>query len=205
MSSDDKVDNNPRAMAAKVDIRHRVLEAIGTRARVFDAFAGDGHMHSAVWANAFGYVGCDLKYKPLTGDARAMFAADNRRVMRAIDLGAFNIFDLDAHGSPWEQAVIIADRRKVAGGERVGLVITNGDGRAFTIRANLPLPYAIRELAGLRGDVAGVGPNAKTVEHRIVIGLAKRMRCTIIKRWQAKGKTGAAVIYTGLILEGKQS
>jgi hypothetical protein len=200
VSDGEKIDNNPRAMTAKIDIRRRVLEAMPDRVRVFDAFAGDGHMHAAVWANAFGYVGCDLKYKPLTGGTRCMFAADNRRVMRAIDLAAFNVFDFDAYGSPWPQAIILADRRPVAPGERIGLVITAG-------HAGIPymgqvVPAAVSELAGLRKGVAGLARNIDNVVDRCVIGLARRMRCGIARRWQAKGKTGAEVIYTGLVLEG---
>jgi hypothetical protein len=45
-----------------------------------------------------------------------MFCADNTRVLRAIDLSRFSIFDFDAYGSPWVQAVILADRRRVARG-----------------------------------------------------------------------------------------
>jgi len=72
------------------------MVAIGKPAKVFDAFAGEGQMYSSVWNGADRYVGCDLKYRP---DGRLMFAADNRRVLRAIDLAEFNIFDLDAYGS----------------------------------------------------------------------------------------------------------
>lgn len=195
-----KLDNNPQARAAKIDIRRRALAAIGAdQAHVFDAFAGAGELYAEVWKDAASYTGCDLKYAPMRGDQRLMFAADNRRVLRSIDLAPFNVFDLDAYGSPWEQALIISARREVKESERVAFAITNGDGRAFTIRANLPLPYAIRELASLRGDVAGVGKNADQIQDRILVGLAKRMRCRIEKRWQARGKT-ALVLYTAVVM-----
>jgi hypothetical protein len=198
-----KTDNNPQAFKAKVDIRRRVLAAVGAAngaaAHVFDAFAGSGQMYSAVWKDAGGYLGCDLKW---ARDGRFMYAGDNRRVLRVVDLARFNVFDLDAYGSPWEQAIIIADRRKVAAGELFGLVLTNGDGRALTLRANLPLPYAVRELTGLSGRIAGVYRNHEVIENRILVGLAKRMSCAVAHRWQADGKTGAKVRYIGLVLKG---
>jgi hypothetical protein len=111
-----KTDNNPQARRAKIAIRQNVLDAIGRKAGVLDDFAGSGDMYSSVWKNAGHYVGCDLK--PQT-DSRLMFCADNTRVLRAIDLSRFSIFDFDAYGSPWVRAVILADRR-VAPGEPAG-------------------------------------------------------------------------------------
>lgn len=120
-----KTDNNPQAFRAKVAIRRNVLAAIGADAAVFDAFAGGGEMYSAVWKDAKFYTGCDQKPQR---DGRLMFCADNRRVMRAIDLAPFNCFDFDSYGSPWVQAIILADRRRVTAGELVGLVLTEGAG-----------------------------------------------------------------------------
>ena len=54
-------DNNPQARRAKIAIRQNVLDGIGRKAGVFDAFAGSGEMYSAVWLHAGGYVGCDPK------------------------------------------------------------------------------------------------------------------------------------------------
>jgi len=107
-----------QAKSAKVAIRQNVLEAVGRDARVFDAFAGVGEMHREVWHQAAGYVGCDRVWYR---DKRVAFVADNRRVMRSIDLTEFRVFDFDSFGSPWEQIVILAARRPIAPGERVGI------------------------------------------------------------------------------------
>jgi hypothetical protein len=195
-----KVDNNPQAFAAKVDIRRRVLAGVGTRdARVFDGFAGAGELYAAVWKDAAAYTGCDLKYQPMRGDVRLMFAADNRRVLRSLDLSAFNVFDLDAYGSPWEQALIVAARRKVAAGERIGFTITEGGGIPY--KANIvPAPVAI--LARLKPGIVGLNRKMETIVERCLIGVAQRMNCTIEKRWQARGKTGAAMVYVGAVMVG---
>ena len=50
ISNSPKVDNNPQACTAKVDIRLRLLAAVGAdQAHVFDAFAGAGELYAGVW------------------------------------------------------------------------------------------------------------------------------------------------------------
>jgi hypothetical protein len=192
-----KTDNNPVAFRAKVAIRRKVLEAVGADKAVFDAFAGSGEMYSAVWKAAKLYTGCDLKPQR---DGRLMFAADNRRVLRAIDLRPFGVFDLDSYGSPWVQAIIIADRRRVAPGELLGLVLTEGAG--FAYKSNI-VPEAIAILTGLRSGIVGLSKKQDAVIDKAIAGLARRMNCSIEKRWQAEGRTGASMRYIGLVLKGK--
>lgn len=192
-----KTDNNPQAFKAKVAIRRNVLAAIGADAVVFDAFAGSGKMFSEVWKDAGAYTGCDMKPQQ---DSRLMFCCDNRRVMRAIDLTKFRIIDLDSYGSPWEQAIIVADRRRVAPGELFGLILTEGAG--FAYKSNI-VPTAIAILTGLRSGIVGLGKKQDAVIDKAIAGLVRRMNCTIEKRWQAEGKTGAAMRYIGLVLRGK--
>jgi hypothetical protein len=102
----EKVDNHPRAAGDKARLRELVLAAVG--APVFDAFAGSGEMFRRVWYKAPAYVGCDLRWFP--DDPRPAFVADNRRVLRCLDLARLGVFDLDAYGSPCEQAIIAARR-----------------------------------------------------------------------------------------------
>jgi len=192
-----KTDNNPQAFKAKVAIRRNVLAAIGAEAAVFDAFAGSGKMFSEVWKDADRYTGCDLKPQR---DSRLMFCADNRRVMRAINLAEFNIFDLDSYGSPWVQAVILADRRRVAPGEQIGLILTEGAG--FAYKSNI-VPEAIAVLTGLRSGIVGLGKKQDAVIDRAIAGLARRMNCGIAKQWRADGKTGMSMRYIGLVLRGR--
>lgn len=194
-----KTDNNPQAFRAKVDIRQRVLAAVPAPRGVFDAFAGSGQMYSAVWKDAEHYTGCDLKRQT---DGRLMFCANNARVLRVVDLTQFNVFDLDAYGSPWEQAIIIADRRRVAPGELVGLVLTEGAGLSY--KANV-VPIAISALTGLRAGVVGMAKKQDAIIDLAVRGLAKRMSCEVVKQWRADGKTGASMRYIGLVLRGRGS
>jgi hypothetical protein len=122
--------------------------------------------------------------------------------MRAIDLTKFNIIDLDSYGSPWEQAIIIADRRRVAPGALFDLVLTDC-GLAYK---NNVVSHAISTLTSIRpgvGGVVGLHKNKDALINLAIIGLARRMNCSIEKRWQAEGKSGAAMRYIGLVLKGK--
>lgn len=190
-----KVDNHASAEKAKAGLRRRVLDEMPD-ANVFDAFAGDGTMWRAVWHEADSYVGCDTTWYR---DERSVFVADNCRVLRAIDLSGFNVFDLDAYGSPWEQAVIIAARRPVAPGERLGLVLTEGSALKLKLGG---YPAALRFICGLQGAPAGGARGRHELIDRAIGGLCRKMRVRVLRRWQAEGKTGASVVYIGLVLEG---
>lgn len=190
-----KTNNHRRSRGAKARLRRAVMAAVG-QTHVFDAFAGSGRMHRDVWRDAASYAGCDLRWYR---DERLAFVADNRRVLRAVDLAAFNVFDLDAYGSPWEQVLIVAARRKVAPGERVGFCITDGSGLKLKMGQ---LPNALREIAQMRGDPSGLARLHGEIIERAITGLAQRMRCAVEARWEAQGKTAAAVRYLGLVLRG---
>jgi hypothetical protein len=190
-----KVNNHPRSRRDKIEIRQHVLGAIAD-ARVFDAFAGSGSMYREVWREALDYTGCDLVWYR---DGRRAFVADNRRVLRAIDLDAFNLFDFDAYGSPWEQVLILCARRRVAAGERLGLVLTDGSATNLNLGG---LPRALREIAGFTTDVAGGSRLIAEMTDQALAGIGRRLNARLVMRWGAHGKTGARVQYHGLVFEG---
>ena len=191
------IDTSGTAKASKVLIRRNVMGAMDGPAHVFDAFAGTGEFYREVWKDAASYVGCDKRYFE---DERLAYVADNRRVLRAIDLSAFNLFDLDAYGMPWEQAVIIAARRRVRDGERLGFVITEGGG--LTYKNNI-VSRAVADLTGLsHANAVGLFRRRAEIHNAIIGTLIKRMGCKVVRRWQGIGRTGTNVAYIGLVLEG---
>lgn len=193
-----KVKNHPQALAAKIALRVNVIEAIGPdRAVVFDAFAGSGEMFRGVWRRASAYVGCDSDAD--WRDERCLFVADNRRVLRSLDLAPFTVFDFDAFGSPWEQAIIVAARRRVKSAEQIGIVLTEGSGLNLKQGG---LPNTIRELTGLRARMPGLARWQDDIVDRCVAALAARFRCRVVKRWQAVRRQGSSMFYIGLVLEG---
>jgi SAM-dependent methyltransferase len=195
-----KTDSHPSAQNAKAQIRRNVLQEIGPgTASVFDAFCGAGQMYRAVWKEAARYIGCDRKWYR---DERMMFVADSRRVMRAIDLSPFSVFDFDAYGAPWEWALILAARRRVQPEERIGLVLTEGSGLKVKLGT---LPIALSIASGMKMHLVGGSAAFDQIVNRAVEGIARRMHCRIVKRWEAKGKVGSSMRYIGLVLEGEGS
>jgi len=194
-----KTNNHKKSSADKAEIRALVLAQIPD-ARVFDAYAGAGMMWRKVWRNAANYVGCDRKWYP---DDRTCYVADNRRVMRAIDLDGFNVFDFDAYGSPWECVEILAARRTVSSGERVGLVLTEGS--ALKLKFG-DLPSSLSRFANLEKDRMGGGLNQahELLIDRAIAQVERRLAARVIKRWEARRKSGTNMCYIGLVLEGGQ-
>ena len=192
----DKTDNTSRAEQAKVTIRRHVLQALDGDTHVFDAFAGEGHMHDAVWADATSYIGCDMRF---FRDSRLAYVADNRRVLRSLDLRRFNIVDLDAYGSPWEQVYILASRRTLAPGERLGLILTEGTALKLKMGG---IARGLSLLSGVKAQ-SGLGRMQDEVIDRALLRTAAMMGATIRSRWQATGKTGSRMIYCGVVLQGR--
>jgi hypothetical protein len=187
---------NARFLQTKVAIRRHVLAAVTpARAVVFDAFAGAGEMWRGVWHEAAGYVGCDEHWH---NDDRTCFVADNHRVMRAIDLAPFTCFDFDAFGSPWDQLTILAARRPLRPGERIGITLTEGTwlktrakdpvrGLREALPAKLvtPIPYSVHD----------------ELINRALRRLVRRMGGRVVKVWMAIGVTGAKVRYIGVVVD----
>jgi hypothetical protein len=193
-------DSDPGAIRAKVQIRTAVLDGIGAdEARVFDAFAGEGTMYREVWKNAASYVGCDLE--KFVRDERVAYVADNRRVMRCIDIGAFNVFDFDAYGSPWEQVYLMIKRRQVAPGERIGVVLTEGQGMKMDMGG---MSAALSLVAGVRQYMPGMGAAQQQIVNRAVSRTATMMNTTIEKHFQAISKHSSTIRYIGMVLRGAE-
>jgi hypothetical protein len=195
--------NRPNALSAKQEIREHVLRCIKP-AHVFDVFCGpDGEAWRHVWSRAESYIGVDTDW--LTHDPRRRYVGDNRIVMRAIDLKAFNVFDFDAFGSPWEQLVILAARRPWAPGERGAVVITDGTSMNTTFGN---LPHAMAALLNLKGD-GRLAPGANTSEGLKALALERwfaRAQVRPLKRWtsfsKSSGVGSAAMTYSAFVFEG---
>lgn len=200
-----KANNAPAAGVAKVTIRRNVLAEIGAeRAHVLDAFAGDGHLYREVWHEAAGYIGCDLQFYR---DARLAYVVNNLRLLRTLDLAHFNVFDFDAYGSPWEQVYVFASRRKLAPGETIGLVLTEGQGLKLKMGGT---SVAFAKLAGLRHrpgnrkgrTTAGLAGAHEDNINRALRTTTQMLGGEIVRRWESVGRLGTAMRYIGLVLRG---
>jgi hypothetical protein len=187
-----KTDNHPTGKKAKIEIRRRVLAQVKP-AKVLDLFCGRGEMYRAVWQNAASYTGCDERPWDWKLDP-PRFVADNRRLLRCLDLTQFNIFDLDSYGSPWEQAEIVLHRRKWEPGERGGIIVT--DGSSLKLRWG-QTPKALARIAGVTQGIPTTAPVAD-LQTRALTQWVKRAKVKVLCMWQAQ----AQVLYTGLVFEG---
>jgi hypothetical protein len=180
----EKIHNGAAAHQAKITLRERVLEMVKP-AHVFDAYCGPtGEMWKAVWSKAASYTGCDTDYRPF--DPRHRFVADNRTVMRSIDLHKYNVFDLDAFGEPWEQLLILSARRMWKPSERGALLLTWRESHLrFTHAARNSLAVAAgRNTLSLKDKP----PLVKMAVRRFL----EVNRVTGLKSWGARGYSGAA-------------
>lgn len=190
------VNNHPAGKAAKVNVRQAVLARV-PHPSVIDCFAGAGSRYRAVWNAAERYVGCDVRWYR---DERVMFACKSERLLRNVDLDAFNIFDLDAYGSPWEHVMIVMNRRTVKPGERVGLCLTEGSNLGLKMGS---LPTALVRLCGTPQRMAGAGRFHDELIDTAIWRVATTMRCRVVHQIRAERKGGAAMRYIGLVLEGQ--
>ena len=191
-----KTDNHRQSAAAKIDMRRKLLSAM-PNPRVFDAFAGAGKMHREVWQPAETYTGCDMKWYC---DTRHVFVAKNQRVLRAIDLDAFNVFDFDAYGSPWEQVTILATRRRIQPGEMLGLVLTDGSGLKLKMGQ---CPKALAALCRLEKDkVPGINRVHAMLIETALDEVARRMGGRILDQWHHERPGRSEMRYLAVLMEG---
>jgi hypothetical protein len=95
---------------AKVALRRAMLPLLPEPPRVLDVFAGPG----VLWELAYGsprewYLGIDSDRSVLTR-GREMRFGQAVEVLRELDLGRFNVFDLDAFSNPWRELEVVLQR-----------------------------------------------------------------------------------------------
>lgn len=200
----EKVFSASAAHPKKVELRRLVLEHIRP-ARVFEAFSGLGDMWSGAWRDAQSYTGCDIR--PLTLDEpMARMCCDNLVALRCLDLSLFNVFDFDAFGSPWDQVLVLANRRKWKRGERGALVLT--DGSSMKIRYG-ELPHSMARLVGCGTKCSAKTGVAEEMQRLALLGFAKRAGVKIVKLWRftgnGSGKGDQRMTYSTALLEGATS
>jgi hypothetical protein len=197
-----KIHNSKKALAAKIQLRENVLTMV-MPAHVLDAFCGPtGEMHAHVWHRADSYLGVDSDW--LISDRRRRMVCDNRLALRALDLSRFNIFDLDAFGHPWEQAIIVAARRRWKKGERGALLLTSGGERNLSSGT---VSRSVQELLGTstrqQGVLASSRAAARNVTLQCIDALLLRMGVKQIKRWEASCLNGGqTMFYAAIAFEG---
>lgn len=185
-----KTDNAP--IAAKQQIRLSILNKI-KNPRVCEVFCGAGEMYKSVWHKAEDYVGID---KRKFFDERITICGDAEKAIRTINLNGYNIFDIDAYGSPYNILSYIVQNRTEKG--ELAFVLT--DGSAMDLRLGR-VSKGLRELSGIKNHIL---KRASNIHDELIIEVIKNIEKITGKAHSdfviAKGKTGAAMRYYAFIL-----
>lgn len=194
------------ALASKVAIRRWLMDKLGGSPRVLDCFCAGG----VLWERAYGrtgkYLGLDLQP---ADDARATIACDSRRYLRHVDapLVEFDLFDLDAYGSPLEHLVLLCLRLRelLPAGRRVGVVLTDGaklaayknqTPRGLLAFLGLAIHKGARVQMKYRDDILRMG-----VQKALELGGLRQVESRVVE----SEKTGPAMRYVALLLEREVS
>ncbi len=186
-----QVDNTDNG--EKIEIRRRLLQALPAPS-VLECFAGEGKIYQQCYRD-LPYTGLDRKQ---INDARNIIAVDNRRYLRSADLEQFNLFDLDAYGSPWHQFLIIIERRTFTVGEPVAFALT--EGLDFKMRMS-GLPSGMLKYVGLkRGmNIPMLHNHADFIRSLFITKLLRKTGLTTQQAWIASNQR-KTMRYIGLIV-----
>lgn len=185
--------------STKVELRRWLVEQLGGAPRVLDCFCAAGEM----WRRAYGEPGPD-RYLGLDreryDDARATIICDSRRFLRHVDveLGAYDLFDLDAFGTPLEHLALVCARLRPAAGRRVGFALT--DGTLFNAKMN-SVSSGLLEFLGMQRHRGG----KVQLMHREAMHSTAVRRCLemaglrLLEAREAKKEAGAGMRYQALL------
>jgi hypothetical protein len=192
-------------LAAKVRLRRALIAALGGPAAVdvLECHAGPGVLRTLCYRGVRSTLSIDKD--PESPDA---VHADSRYILRSrtLDLQRFNLFDVDPFGSPFHHLWILAQRRKLAPGERIGIAVTTGHlgsqagRRASVAEKGLAIPTPLLRALGINPTAA--------VEHFITINGERTLRL-VVSSWFAPARivhwipfSFAQMRYDAVVLEG---
>lgn len=177
---------------AKTNVKEKLrLSILGVidNPSVLEVFCGSGDMYNKVWNKADSYTGIDkIKYF----DKRETICGDALKAVSSIDLTRYNIFDIDAYGSPYQVLQVIISRLDRSKKE-FGFTIT--DGSSMDLRLGR-ISKGLRYFTGINFHVAKkAGVLHDLFIKDVVAKIENDLNGVCSNMLIAKGKTGAAVRY----------
>ena len=189
-----KTDNGPKL--AKKLLREIAIAGIDYPS-VLEFFCGAGESFRAVWHKAQKYTGVDLK---AFNDDRHTICGDVIDVAKTIDVDKYNIFDLDAYGSPYTVLDILSKRIKNY--DKIAFVIT--DGICIDLRMG-NVCSGVQSLTGLKNRrLRRANVLHYEIIKKIIITVAQRLDGVASGFKIATGVTGAKVKYYVFFIERKK-
>lgn len=114
------------SVSAKIEFRKALVAKFGVEDPwILDCFCGSGVMHREAYGSTNNYLGLDLKYY---NDDRRTIVCDNQRMLRQLDLEGYDLFDLDAYGTPMTAYFLICNRFRWSLRDKIAFVMTDGSG-----------------------------------------------------------------------------
>lgn len=189
-----KTDN--AKIAAKSKLRENLINVMPGKTSVLEIFCGKGEMYDAVWHKANRYTGIDKRF---FSDHRHVLHGDALSVVSQIDCSDYNIFDIDAYGSPYDILLEIVTQLSKKNIDQVGFCIT--DGVQMDLRMG-NVTKAMSELSGLNfKKIGGAHRMHDQLIIRIIDNIAALLNGYIVDSNIAIGATGSGMRYYTFIVE----
>ena len=185
----------------KVELRHWILETLAvSNPRILDCYCGPGGMWEKAYSSTSNYVGLD---KTLYRDSRTTLVCENVDYLKSADLDQFDVFDLDAFGSPMEALAITCNRIRWKSRSRIGIVLTDGTG--LNAKLNATSVAYVKYLGISRHRKTPIQNKERDTFLKMCIYKAVQEADAHIEAIKVYAKAkGAAMRYIGLILSHGQ-
>lgn len=177
---------------AKIDAKIELRKSIDCKElSVLECFCGKGEMFDAVWKNAYHYEGIDIEEQ---NDKRIVHKGDCALILKKLNLDNFQVFDIDAYGSPYECLQIIFQKiKKIKKSKTYHFFITDG----------IDIDLRMGKIENFFGLLSGLKVKKLNNAHllhdyfinKIIKNLCVDMGAELINSKIAKGKTGSGMRY----------
>lgn len=177
---------------AKIDAKIKLRQVIDCKeSSVLECFCGKGEMFKAVWKDAHYYEGIDIEAQ---NDNRIVHQGDCALILKKINIEKFDVFDIDAYGSPYECLQIIVQKiKKIKKSKMYHFFITDG----------IEIDLRMGKIENFFGLLAGLKFKKLNNAHllhdyfinKIIKNLCVDMGAELINSKIAKGKTGSGMRY----------
>jgi len=182
---------------AKTDAKQKLRESVFLNMKnsnVLEVYCGSGEMYNAVWYKAEKYTGID---KVKFFDKRHTICGDAEKAIRLVDINDYNIFDIDAYGSPYEILDYIVGKIDLKN-KKIGFVVTDG------VNIDLKLGRVCKGLRRFIGYDFHIAKRANVLHDdfiKIVIDkIAEKLKGKVENLLIAQGVTGAAMRYYSFVI-----
>ena len=182
---------------AKTDAKQKLRESVFLNMKnsnVLEVYCGSGEMYNAVWYKAEKYTGID---KVKFFDKRHTICGDAEKAIRLVDINDYNIFDIDAYGSPYEILDYIVGKIDLKN-KKIGFVVTDG------VDMDLKLGRVCKGLRRFIGYDFHIAKRANVLHDdfiKIVIDkIAEKLKGKVENLLIAQGVTGAAMRYYSFVI-----